>query len=113
MIIHKETLASGRWFKFTLIEQMANIGTDIDRTIRYKQKGDLEASQQAFYRALELIDFTIMDPKNKGRLKEVVRAREFLIDHFLCNDEYGLTDDEFWHKYFYDFNYAAAIQRGK
>lgn len=112
MIIHKEALASGRWFKFTLVEQMANIGTDVDRAIRYKQQGDLEASQAALYRALELFDFTVDDPKNRRRLKEVLRARELLLDHLVGDDQYGMTD-EFWQKYFYDFNYAAAIQNGK
>lgn len=33
MIIHKE-LAAGRWFKLSLVEQLANVGMDIDRTIR-------------------------------------------------------------------------------
>ena len=112
MIIHKDLHASGRWFKFSLIEQLANIGTDVDRAIRYRQKGDLEASQAALFRAIELIDFTVADPKNRRRLKEVLRAREFLLDHFLGEDQYGMTD-EFWQKYFYDFNYAAAIQKGK
>lgn len=112
MIIHKETFASGRWFKFSLIEQMANIGTDVDRAIRYKKMGDKEASEQALFRAIELIDFTVADPKNRRRLKEVLRAREFLLDHFLFEDQYGMTD-EFWHDYFYNFNYAAAIQKGR
>ncbi len=112
MIIHKETFASGRWFKFSLVEQMANIGTDVDRAIRYKQRGDLEASTQALYRAIELIDFTVADPKNRRRLKEVLRTREFLLDHLIGEDQYGMTD-EFWQRYFYGFNYTAALQRGK
>lgn len=112
MIIHKETHASGRWLKFTLLEQMANIGTDVDRAIRYRQQGDLEASEQALYRAIELIDFTIADRKNRGRLKEILRAREFLLDHFVGDDQWGMTDD-FWQRYFYDFNYAAAIEKGR
>ncbi|MCL5436802.1 MAG: hypothetical protein M1549_02925 [Candidatus Dependentiae bacterium] len=112
MIIHKGLLESGRWFEFSLIEQLANIGTDVDRAIRYRQKGDLEASEAALFRAIELIDFTVADPKNKRRLREVLLAREFLLDHFLGEDQYGMTD-EFWQRYFYDFNYAAALQNGK
>lgn len=65
MIIHKN-LASGRWFKFSFLEQLANVGTDISRCIRLKNKGDLEMSNDAFYRALELLDFTIADPKKQG-----------------------------------------------
>jgi len=112
MIIHKQTLASGRWFRFTLMEQLANVGTDVDRAARYKKQGYLEHSQQALFRALELIDFTVMDPKNKKRLKEILRARECLVDFFMYDNEYG-TSYEFWYNYFYQFNYAAAIQKGR
>lgn len=111
MIIHKE-MASGRWFKFSLVEQLANVGMDIDRTIRWRNKGDLEASKQAFERALELISLTILDPKHKGRLRELTRVREALIDYFVYNNEYG-SSDELWQNYFMDYNYAAAIRRGK
>lgn len=109
MIIHKE-LAAGRWFEFSLIEQLANIGTDIERTINWKKRGDLENSQAAFYRALELIDLSIADPKNKRRLKEIVYAREMLVDHFVYDNIYNTTDES-WQKYFYEFNYAAAMWR--
>jgi len=111
MIIHKE-LADGRWFKLSLIEQLANAGCDIERTIQWKNRGDLELSRKAFERALELLDFTIADPKNRKRLKEIVRTREALVDHFVYDNEYNTTD-ELWQKYFFQFNYAAAIQRGR
>ena len=112
-IIHKDLFATGRWFKFSLIEQMANIGCDVERTIRWKNSGDLEESKRAFERALELLDFTKADPKNKhSQLREVCRVREALVDHFVYYNEYATTD-EIWQQYFYDFNYAAAIQRGR
>ncbi|HJZ24525.1 MAG TPA: hypothetical protein VJ201_08815 [Candidatus Babeliales bacterium] len=111
MIMHKE-LAAGRWFQLSLIEQLANIGSDVIRTIEWKKKGDLQLSRDAFYRALELIDLTIADPKNRKRLKEIVRTREALVDHFVYDNEYHTTD-EIWYNYFYDFNYAAALQRGR
>lgn len=111
MIIHKE-MASGRWFKFSLVEQLANVGMDIDRTIRLRNKGDLEASKQAFERALELLSLTILDPKHKGRLRELTRVREALIDYFVYDNEYG-SSDKLWQNYFMDYNYAAAIRRGK
>ena len=111
MIIHKD-LAAGRWFEFSLVEQLANVGTDIERAIRWKKKGNQEYSITAFYRALELLDLTIRDPKNRKRLKEPCRVREALIDHFIYDNEYA-TSDEFWQKYFFNFNYMAALRRGK
>lgn len=109
--MHKE-LAAGRWFELSLVEQFANIGSDIIRTIKWKNKGNLEYSKQAFERALELIDLTIADPKNKKRLKEPLRMREMLVDYFIYDNIYGSTDKA-WQNYFYDFNYAAALQRGR
>lgn len=111
MIQHKH-LAAGRWFELTLIEQLANIGSEVERTILWKEKGDPQYSYMAFERALELIDLTIADPKNKKRLKEIVRSREALVDHFVYDNEYKTTDKQ-WRDYFFQFNYAAAMQRGR
>jgi|SRR3989304_1023637 len=111
MKIHKE-LAAGRWFELSLIEQLANVGMDIERTIQWKQKQNNEYSRQAFERALDLIDLTVADPKNRNRLKEITRTREALVDYFVYDNEYGSTSKS-WQDYFFAFNYAAAIRRGR
>ena len=110
MIIHKG-LASGRWFKLSFFEQMANVASDVERTIKWGNKGNADFKQKAFDRVLELLDFTIADPKNKKRLREIVRVREALVDYFLFDNEYGSTDI-LWQDYFYCFSYAAALARG-
>lgn len=99
-------LAKGRWFKLTLIEQMANIGSEVIRAISWKQKGDEEYSRLAFERALELLDLTIADPRYKHRLKEICRVREVLCDYFVGDNEYSSTPEQ-WERYFYAFNFAA------
>ena len=104
MLVHHKGLAPERWFKFSLMEQLSNVGTDVERVIQWKKKGNLEYSRMAFERSLELLDLTISDPKNRKRLKEVLRVREALVDYFVYNNEYS-TSDKFWH--------AAAIARGK
>jgi len=113
MMTLKHNITLERWFKFSLFEQLANVGADIDRTIQWKDKGNLDYSRQAFERGLELLDLTIADPKNRGpRLREILLTREMLIDYFIYDNEYNFTD-AYWQQYFYDFNYAAAIQRGR
>ena len=111
MTIHKE-LATGRWFELSLVEQLANIGADVERCIRWKQKGKDEHSRAALDRALDLIYITVEDPKNRGRLKEILRTREALIDHFVYDNEYNTTEEQ-WQSYFYQLNYAAALRRGR
>lgn len=110
--IHQD-LTLERWCKFSIFEQLANVGTDVSRAIHWKKAQNLDYSEKAFARALELLDFTIADPKNvKGTRKEILRVREALIDHFVYDNEYQTTD-EFWEQYFFDFNYAAALERGR
>jgi hypothetical protein len=109
MIIHKE-LAAGKWFKLSLMEQLANVGSDVERTIQWKNRGNKDYSDKAFDRTLELIDLTIADPKNRKRLREITRMREVLVDYFMYNNEYG-SSDKLWQQYFLYFGYAAALQR--
>lgn len=109
MTYQYKELALGRWQKFSLIEQMANIGSEVERAIKWKEKGNKEYSEMAFFRALELIDMAVEDPKNRLRLTEVMRVREVLADYFVFNNEYHSTAEE-WRKYFYAFNYAARIK---
>ena len=108
---HKE-MADGRWFEFSFAEQMANIGTDVGRAINWKNKKNQEYSQNAFYRALELLSLTIADSKNKDRLKELTRLYEVLGDYFMGNNEYG-SSDELCEKYFLFFNYLARASSFK
>jgi hypothetical protein len=107
-IEHKE-LANGRWNKLSLVEQMANVGSEVERTIKWKEKGNKEYSDMAFCRALELMDLTINDGKNIRRLKEIVRVREVLADYFYSKNEYRSTDKS-WRNYFYAFNFAARLK---
>lgn len=105
---HKQ-LAQGNWFKLLLIEQLANVGSEVERTIKWRQKGNSDYSNKAFIRALELLNLTIADKKNKFRLKELARLYEVLVDYFAGNNQY-LSSDELWQKYFYAFNYMARIK---
>ena len=102
--------ASGAWFKMSLVEQLANIGSEVFRALNWKNKGNQEYSKMAFERALELFDLTLADQKNKERLKEVVKARELLVDTFDKN-VYQSSDKQ-WQKYFLEFNYAAQNLKG-
>lgn len=108
MTFQHQLLASGRWQKLTLMEQMANVGSEVERTILWRQKNNLSYSQKAFERALELLDLTLADPKNRKRLREVARVREALVDYFAGNNDYH-SSDKLWQNYFFAFNYAVRV----
>jgi len=102
---HKE-LASGKWNKLTFIEQMANLGSEVGRTITWKNQDKPDYSERAFERVLELLYLTIADIKNKHHLRGLTRLREALIDYFSFDNEFK-SSDELWQNYFYAFNFAA------
>lgn len=106
MSYQHKSLAAGRWRSFTLIEQLANIGSEVERALSWRQKGNPEYSRKAFERALELIDLTIADSRHLARLKELTRLREVLLDYFL-GDNLFQSNEDLWRKYFYAFGYAA------
>lgn len=106
---HKQ-LAEGGWQKLPLAAQFANIGSEVERAIKWKNKDNFKYFTLSFERALELIDLTACDKKNAKRLKELMRAREMLVDYFLYDNEYHSTDTQ-WQRYFYCFNYLRAAKR--
>lgn len=103
-----ESLAAGRWFNFSLAEQLGNIGSEINRSLRARD--DEKRFANATRRAFELFDLTISDPRWKTRLKEITRAREIFCDIVYGNSEYG-TSLEDLDRYFYYFAYEARAKK--
>lgn len=106
-MFHQE-LATGRWFTFSLIEQLAHTGSEVSRAVSWSKKSNREHMLQAIDRALELLDLTIADRRWRWRLKELTRLREVLCDRFYGDNEYN-TSDDFLQKYF--MVYAMALRR--
>ena len=103
---YHQDISQARWSAFSLYEQMANIGSEVERAIKWREKGNNEYSKLSFYRSLELIDLTINDNKHRSHLKEITRLRECLVDFFAGSNIYRSTAES-WKKYFYPFNFAA------
>ena len=110
MNIQHKNLASGRWNELSFVEQMANVGSEVERCISWKKKQNTAYCSQAFERALELLDLTIAAPKKKTYLKELTRLREMLVDYFVFDNSYHSTEKS-WHAYFYAFTFAARLGR--
>jgi len=105
MTQHK-SLSLGRWNELTLVEQLANAGSEVERALNWKKKNNTSLFEKAFTRALELLDLTIQDPKNKSRLRELARTREVLADHLFGKNEFNSTAES-WRSYFSKFTFAA------
>ncbi len=102
---HK-ALAAGRWDQLSFLEQMANIGSEVERALSWRAKDNAAYSRQAFERALELMDLTLGGITSLPRLKEISRVREALVDYFFGTNQFMSTESS-WKKYFSHFTYAA------
>ncbi|MCX5657716.1 MAG: hypothetical protein NTZ48_05785 [Candidatus Omnitrophica bacterium] len=102
---HKD-LAAGRWSKLSFLEQMANIGGEVERALNWRAKNNISYCQQAVERALELISLTIEGVRNSAHLKELVRVREAILDYFFGANQF-ISSDILWRKYFSHFAYAT------
>jgi len=102
---HKE-LAAGRWKDLSFCEQMANVGSEVERALIWRAKNNIAYSRNAFERALELVDLTLENVSGFARLKEVARMRESIVDYFAGTNQFGSTD-ALWRNYFSHFTYAV------
>jgi hypothetical protein len=107
-MMHKN-LAAGRWGTFSLMTQLANIGSEVSRAIAWHRKSVLPTRDKAIDRALELFDLTIADARWKNRLKEITRARETVCDLFYGDNIYQ-TSFASLERYFLQFGIAARCK---
>lgn len=106
---HRE-LASGRWAKLSFAEQMANIGSEVERALNWKTKHNDIYFRNAFERALELMDLSLECAKGYAKLKELCRLREALLDYFLGENQFKFNETAL-RRYFSNFTYAARRNR--
>ena len=101
------SLAGGRWRTFSLIEQLGNVGSEVDRAIRAYGDGRQDRFDAELSRALELFDLTVSDPRWKShQRREILRAREQFCRVFF--DETAEPDlGAYLSKYFLQFAVAA------
>ncbi len=108
---------AGRWESMDFMTQMANIGSEVGRTLKWKQKGNTVLARSAFIRAIDLIDLTIKVGRNNSpassrdaMLREVLLARDQFCEEYLSDDVNALAQSE---RYFSHFAKACAVKAGR
>jgi hypothetical protein len=107
------SLAEGRWHTLSLLEQLGNVGSEVDRALRSRATGRTSRFERALDRALELLDLTASDPRRTlPQRREVLRAREQFCRVFF--DETAEPDlAGYLSRYFLEFATAARrVARG-
>lgn len=110
MTVQHKGLATDRWRQMPVCEQMANIGSEVMRALKWRAKGNTQYSQKASARALELIDLSLDSTRSYSRLKEFARLRETVVDYFYGSNQFA-SSKELWRGYFDHFNYMARKDR--
>ena len=104
-LLHPDT--ARRWHTLTLTDQLAHVGSEVDRTIRAHAAANTPRFDNALARALELFDFTAANDRWRGpRRREILRARSefcrlFFDDTVSPDSAAGLS------RYFLHFAIAA------
>jgi hypothetical protein len=102
-------LAAGRWKQFSFLEQMAHVGSEVERALQWRARQHAPYGDQAAERALELLDLTLDAGHSFPRLKEASRLREALVDYFFGTNQFQSTEAS-WRAYFSSFASAARQQ---
>jgi hypothetical protein len=100
------SLAAGRWQQMTLVQQLANIGSEVGRACLAKSAGNEPRFRAALDRGLELFDLTLADERWHGRRREIARTREVVCDFLVGDNEYR-SSAESLDRYFLPFAVAA------
>jgi len=81
---------SETWKRFSLAQQLGNIGSELSRVGHWEARQDLENRNKSLERALALIDLTLRDERWRSRLKELARLREVISDWYVDQGEYEI-----------------------
>lgn len=104
--VHRQH-AAGRWQRLSLVEQLAHVGSEVERAIRANEADRQDRFDRALDRALELFDLTATDERWRGpRRREILRAREEFC-RILFEDDVGAADVRGLRNYFLHFALAA------
>ena len=74
-----EPVIRERWFDLSRPEQMVNIGNEVKRAVRFDK--DNQKKRAFIEKALEYIELTMDDPKNKTVIPEIKIGKEILEDY--------------------------------
>ena len=103
-------LSQTKWNKLSFLEKMGNIGSEVCRAIKWKEKQNKKYAELAFLRSLELIDLSLNSTLTYSQLRELARSREAWVDFFYYDNQYNTTAEQ-WTKYFDQLLMALRLKQ--
>ena len=81
------------WYKMPVGMQLANVGSEVNRAITWKKKGNEERTVSFCNKAIEFLEIMKTDENNRNRIGELNFCIEELKDYFLGENIYNTTDE--------------------
>lgn len=81
------------WFAMPIEKQISNIGSEVNRAIKWKNEGNEKRKIGFCKKAIEFLNLSLEDPKNKHRNNELTSCIEELADYFFGENTYNTTDE--------------------
>ena len=81
------------WFNMPVSEQLQNVGSEVHRAIRWKNRGDRIKAVNFCNKAIEFLRIMQEDPKNIHRTGEFEEGIYELQDYFQGENLYNTSDD--------------------
>lgn len=82
-----------KWFQLSIQEQISNIGSEVLRADRWKQRGNQERMRTYYDTAVSFLCLSIRDPKNAAGKTELNLCIDELADYFIGENLWGTTSE--------------------
>ena len=82
------------WFAMPIGVQISNVGSEVHRAIRWKNKGDVQKKNSFCMKAIDFLEIMKTDPKNKYRIGELDCCIDELKDYFMGENVYHTTEEQ-------------------
>ena len=91
--ITKDPEVIKKWNSMTIQEQISNIGSEVLRADKWKQKGNKERMRSYYDAAISFLCLSIRDPKNAAGKNELNLCIEELADYFIGENRWETTSE--------------------
>ncbi|MCM1295747.1 MAG: hypothetical protein NC311_09420 [Muribaculaceae bacterium] len=82
------------WFAMPIGVQISNVGSEVHRAIRWKNRGDEQKRNGFCLKAIEFLELMKKDPKNQYRKGELDCCINELQDYLMGENVYNTTEEQ-------------------
>ena len=82
------------WFAMPVGVQISNVGSEVHRAIRWKNRGDVQKKNSFCMKAIEFLELMKKDPKNRYRTGELDCCIDELQDYLMGENSYNTSEEQ-------------------